>query len=263
MNFCTKCGNKFEKENAFCSKCGLKLDAKNESILGLKTAKETSAKSQEGKGESVDGNQNQKEVNKISKTQNVMISMKKLLNTFFFGYVSYKFRRLIRTPIILIAIGIGILAFIEFVDRNHFPNNDKIDLVYEKYRNNTGDSSLYANDIGRDFFIKLLRTDERFLEIIFYQEGIEMDYEDPYGNVFLKKALERTYPEDWEKKVIQWDLTLKKTNAKSRYFLIENLGLHPIDWDFILIGGVSILSLFIIIGVVSFLIEPFNVKKKI
>ena len=31
--------------------------------------------------------------------------MKKLLNTFFFGYASYKYRRLLRTPIILIAVG--------------------------------------------------------------------------------------------------------------------------------------------------------------
>ena len=31
--------------------------------------------------------------------------MKKLLFTFFFGYASYKYRRLIRTPIILIALG--------------------------------------------------------------------------------------------------------------------------------------------------------------
>ena len=72
MNFCTKCGNKFEKENAFCSKCGLKLDAKNESILGLKTAKETSAKPQEGKGDFFDGNQKQKEVVQTSKIQNIL-----------------------------------------------------------------------------------------------------------------------------------------------------------------------------------------------
>jgi DNA-directed RNA polymerase subunit RPC12/RpoP len=57
MNFCTKCGNKFEKENIFCSKCGLKLDVKNESILGLKTAKETSAKPSKNKDKSVDRNQ--------------------------------------------------------------------------------------------------------------------------------------------------------------------------------------------------------------
>jgi predicted nucleic acid-binding Zn ribbon protein len=72
MNFCTKCGNKFEKENAFCSKCGFKLDAKNESILGLKTAKETSAKPQEGKGDFFDGNQKQKEVVQTSKIQNIL-----------------------------------------------------------------------------------------------------------------------------------------------------------------------------------------------
>ena len=72
MNFCTKCGNKFEKENAFCSKCGLKLDAKNESILGLKTAKETTTKSQEGKGESVDGIHKRMEVSRTSKTQNIL-----------------------------------------------------------------------------------------------------------------------------------------------------------------------------------------------
>ena len=54
MNFCSKCGNKFEKENVFCSKCGFKLDVKNESILGLKTAKETSAKLSKNKGNFID-----------------------------------------------------------------------------------------------------------------------------------------------------------------------------------------------------------------
>ncbi len=54
MNFCSKCGKKFEKENVFCSKCGFKLDVKNESILGLKTAKETSAKLSKNKGNFID-----------------------------------------------------------------------------------------------------------------------------------------------------------------------------------------------------------------
>ena len=53
--------------------------------------------------------------------------MKKLLFTFFFGYASYKYRRLIRTPIILIALGtfIGLNLLWEnfdilFGDGNHF-----------------------------------------------------------------------------------------------------------------------------------------------
>ena len=71
MNFCSKCGNKFEKENVFCSKCGFKLDVKNESILGLKTAKETSAKPSKIKGNSVDEIQ-QKEDNKTFKTHNIL-----------------------------------------------------------------------------------------------------------------------------------------------------------------------------------------------
>ena len=72
MNFCSKCGNKFEKENVFCSKCGFKLDVKNESILGLKTAKETSAKPSKIKGNSVDEIQQQKEDNKTFKTHNIL-----------------------------------------------------------------------------------------------------------------------------------------------------------------------------------------------
>ena len=71
MNFCSKCGNKFDKENVFCSKCGFKLDVKNESILGLKTAKETSAKPSKIKGNSVDEIQ-QKEDNKTFKTHNIL-----------------------------------------------------------------------------------------------------------------------------------------------------------------------------------------------
>ena len=221
MNFCTKCGNKFEKENAFCSKCGFKLDAKNESILGLKTAKETSAKSQEGKGESVDGLQKINKVNKTSKGYNIMRFMKKLLHVFFFGFVSYKFRRLIRTPIILITIGIGVIAIIDFVDRNDFPNNAEIDLVYEKW-NNTGNSNLYANDMNRNLFIELLKTDEVFLKLISIQEG-----EEKY------------------------------------WYLKSRLGIEPINFDSIMIGGLLIISLFITIGLISFLIEPFIVKKKI
>tara|TARA_R110002072_G_scaffold298870_2_gene473465 strand:- start:2789 stop:3331 length:543 start_codon:yes stop_codon:yes gene_type:complete len=53
--------------------------------------------------------------------------LKKLLFTFFFGYASYKYRRLIRTPIILIALGtfIGLnILFrnfdILFGEPNHF-----------------------------------------------------------------------------------------------------------------------------------------------
>ena len=47
--------------------------------------------------------------------------MKKLLFTFFFGYASYKYRRLIRTPIILIALGtfIGLNLWLEYNGFSH------------------------------------------------------------------------------------------------------------------------------------------------
>ncbi len=48
--------------------------------------------------------------------------MKKLLFTFFFGYASYKYRRLIRTPIILIALG----TFIGF--NLLFDNDNKLNV---------------------------------------------------------------------------------------------------------------------------------------
>ena len=76
--YCPKCASK-QQGNDFCSKCGNQLDVKNKSILGLKTVKETSAKSSKNKGNSVDEIQQKKEDNKTSKAKNILIFIKKYI----------------------------------------------------------------------------------------------------------------------------------------------------------------------------------------
>lgn len=169
--------------------------------------------------------------------------MKKLLFTFFFGYASYKYRRLIRAPIILIALGIFIGALLSVFDSHKFPDEEQIELVYGKYWINvvtyngrllifddnkiaqlTPDHIAQIVNPSREEFVKILKTNDHFLKEIIRLEA-------PYWD----------NPQDYR-----------------RY----TLGIAPIDWEDFLIGLLVILSGFTVIGFISYIVEPFVVEKK-
>jgi len=170
MNFCSKCGNKFEKENVFCSKCGFKLDVKNESILGLKTAKETSAKPSKIKGNSVDEIQ-QKEDNKTFKTHNIL------------NYVITR-KRNILIFILLTLVLKPILHYTFFEEISKVASIEKIEL---------GDENYYSDFNLKDSIGNLIRLNAIGISTlfnkyeIFYTENLDNPSEN--GKNFRKYGL--------------------------------------------------------------------------
>ena len=171
MNFCSKCGNKFEKENVFCSKCGFKLDVKNESILGLKTAKETSAKPSKIKGNSVDEIQQQKEDNKTFKTHNIL------------NYVITR-KRNILIFILLTLVLKPILHYTFFEEISKVASIEKIEL---------GDENYYSDFNLKDSIGNLIRLNAIGISTlfnkyeIFYTENLDNPSEN--GKNFRKYGL--------------------------------------------------------------------------
>ena len=161
MNFCSKCGNKFEKENVFCSKCGFKLDVKNESILGLKTVKETSAKPSKIKGNSVDEIQ-QKEDNKTFKTHNIL------------NYVITR-KRNILIFILLTLVLKPILHYTFFEEISKVVSIEKIEL---------GDADSYSDFNLKDSIGNLIRLNA-YGKINLYRSYLDDIFRNASGNLTI------------------------------------------------------------------------------
>lgn len=179
--------------------------------------------------------------------------MKKFLYTFFYGYLSFKYRRLIRTPIILstiILIGSGVIIGLD----RPFPNKEYIRELYEKY-------PLYVTPENKYYSIK--ESEENWSDSlqIYLDNGtlkkLNISFEDFYKGLWDDKELISTISRNVNKEKGYTDYSdydFKRYNLD----LIENSERFE---------DLIVISIFVSIGLffsflLSFLIEPFVIDKK-
>ena len=185
--------------------------------------------------------------------------MKKILHTFFFGYAPFRYRRLIRTPIVLtvfLLCSVNLYYDIEY----SIPDNNKIDLIFNQYIDDPDQPMLNIayqlfvddgyNDTFEDFKT-LLNTNDNALEDSYSQ------FVDRYPITFVSYKNMISGNKLTREDFIEF---LRPYNTHNQYSISE-LRIEPITWDYTLRGLSQ--SLFILFGVVfiSFLIEPFTRKK--
>ena len=182
--------------------------------------------------------------------------MRKLLKTFFFGYASHKYRRLIRTPIILITVGVSVIAFYQFIiDQDVlFRDNDEIDSYYKFYRNKIAKINNDYIIVG-DEDIKQFKTNSSIQFISSRREFVRLIKKDDSFNDFIANEKKNKWLEANPEK--------NEENYLVFYSIRRSLGLEPIKLDYLGLLLLFICSEFFLIGVISFLIEPFIIKKEI
>tara|TARA_B110000483_G_scaffold8420_1_gene9979 strand:+ start:406 stop:1167 length:762 start_codon:yes stop_codon:yes gene_type:complete len=158
--------------------------------------------------------------------------MKKIFHTFFFGFAAYKYRRLIRTPIIL-------TAFIFF-----FGN------IYYNFKPSFEDETYYiiegtGEKISEQDALERFDSDSNF-------------YQTPNGKVFsegdlVKRVGRENFYNDVKNGVIK-----KVTTSLNPH---SNISFVKMNKLFIEINGVILLG-FLVVGLISYLLEPFFSKYK-
>ncbi len=179
--------------------------------------------------------------------------MKFLFNTLFFGFLTFKYRRLIRTPIILTIIILIISGIIIGLNKP-FPDKKLIKELYNEF-------PLYKTTDNRYFSVYESKRD--FSDSLkFYKENgilkeLEISYEDFYKKLWTDENLRNTINRNYNEKKglsIESDYYFKKytlnlLTSSERFEELVNMSL-------IIILGLLFIFL------VSFLIEPFVNERK-
>jgi len=189
--------------------------------------------------------------------------MKKILHTFFFGYAPFRYRRLIRTPIVLTvlilfgyAIGNSKLDNIVYL----FGNNDEIDLVYNRYiepspykealnifHQQFSSGNLYQRDLKIKQLLKDLletaRVDNYNWEIIMSKfpefQGIDLQLLEDYVKAaryhnYNYDIIDPRFPELFFVKLSRKEfIELIKSNDRFLYFIANQNGIkdnNEYDW---------------------------------
>lgn len=182
--------------------------------------------------------------------------MNKLLSTYFFGYLTYKYRRLIRTPVLLFCITLIIIGFYDGLERNG-PDYSLIRDVYNKYSFYKGiDGKFYTFQESRqiwgdsvDYFLKDGRL--RSVEMNFddFVKSIKSENE-LYPSLVNSLNNDNYFNQSW--KIDRDDLKdyrFQLQDFSSRYWLL----FHYLKIVFFFLGCVF---------VISFLVEPFVLDRK-
>jgi hypothetical protein len=179
--------------------------------------------------------------------------MKFLFNTLFFGYLSFKYRRLIRTPIILTIIILIISGIIIGLNKP-FPDKKFIKELYNEF-------PLYKTTDNRYFSVYESKRDFSDSLNFYIENGIleklEISYEEFYKKLWTDENLRNSINRNYNEK--------KGWSIDSDYYFKEyKLNLITPSERF---GELVIISVIIIIGLlliflVSFLIEPFVIERK-
>lgn len=178
----------------------------------------------------------------------------KFIETFFFGYLSFKYRRLIRTPIILIVIiSIG-LGIIDGLDKP-FPNKELIRELYNEY-------PLYITRSGKYGSIKEVERNNSDSLMYYLKEGIlqefKISYDEFYELLWIDENLRETICRNYffEKGFTE--------NYSCNGFRYSELSLIEPSHRFRYLIELSIFSTIVLFFVflISFLVEPFVKKVK-
>jgi hypothetical protein len=196
--------------------------------------------------------------------------MKKLLHTFFFGYASYKYRRLIRTPIILTAIVLLIGVTSHYIQEFDYQDDDLINILYKNYQSDdfdkddwyiTANNSLVASKELVEFY-----GNKKFVNLI--SEG---KLKKVTGYLKINKSLDKS--EFIELLRVDKSTRLLVSSIATREGLaVEHQGVNDFFIDYklnlregkfteglatILVTILGIIISFFVIGIISYLIEPF------
>jgi hypothetical protein len=181
----------------------------------------------------------------------------KFIETFFFGYLSFKYRRLIRTPIILIVIiplGLGTLIGLN----RPFPDKKLIRTLYNEY-------PLYITPSNKYFSIREVEIDNSDSLEYYLEEGIltplEVSYDEFYELLWTDEKLLETVGRNY----YRFEMEQNVPNHYS-YFKEYELNLIQPSVRFKSLIEFSFFSSIILFFVflISFLVEPFvkKVEKK-
>jgi hypothetical protein len=182
----------------------------------------------------------------------------KFIETFFFGYLSFKYRRLIRTPIILtviISIGLGIIFGLD----KPFPDKELIKKLYNEY-------PLYITPSNKYFSIREVKIDNSDSLDYYLEEGIlkefEVSHDEFYELLWTDDNLLETVGRNYHRFELKENYFPHYSDSFKRYNLklidpSERFG------DLIVFLVLSIIGLFFVF-LISFLVEPFvkKVEKK-
>lgn len=181
----------------------------------------------------------------------------KFIETFFFGYLTFKYRRLIRTPIILIVIislGLGTLNGLN----RPFPDKKLIRTLYNEY-------PLYKTPSNKYFSIREVERDNSDSLEYYLEEGIltpfEVSYDEFYELLWTDEKLLETVGRNY----YRFEMGQNVPNHYS-YFKEYELNLIQPSERFRDLIELSIFLTVVLFFVflISFLVEPFvkKVEKK-
>jgi len=194
----------------------------------------------------------------------------KLLYTFFFGYAALKWRRLIRTLVLIPLVG-GLISGIVDGAINFFTvnptsgivtNYEEDELLFES-PNGTILTESYAKSRYGDRFQGLV--DSGSLEQINYEKD-ELLFETPNGSVITESEAKSRYGDRFQGLLDSG--ALKQTDKTARTLMppAESLSAHFVSWsDFVLVsfGWIGkFIGVSLVIALISWLIKPFIVKEE-
>jgi hypothetical protein len=179
--------------------------------------------------------------------------MKKFLYTFFFGYLSFKYRRLIRTPIILttiILMGSGIIIGLD----KPFPDKELIRKIYNEY-------PLYVTPGNEYYTIKESERDFPDSLNYYLENGILREF-----NISYERFYNLLWTDDNLLKTISRNYYKEKGISDNYYYDFRRYTLDLIEtserFEELILLSVFVLGGLSFIFLLSFLLEPFILDKK-
>ena len=177
----------------------------------------------------------------------------KFIETFFFGYLSFKYRRLIRTPIILtviVLLGSGIIIGLD----RPFPDKKLIRTLYNEY-------PLYITPSNKYFSIREVEMDNSDSLEYYLEEGILKEFEVSYDEFYELLWTDDNLLETVGRNYYRFEMEQSVPNHYTTFKEYELNLIEPSDRFRVLIQY-SIFSTVVLFFVflISFLVEPF-VKK--
>jgi hypothetical protein len=171
--------------------------------------------------------------------------MSKLLRTFFFGYAAFKYRRLIRTPIVLMMLSCFIVPIGVQLENYRFPDEEAVELVYRKYQQNI--VNLNGNFLIADAAEIEQLTADNIARVAYLNK-----------EQFIEQVREN---DQFAQELVRREAYSNRIRDYRRYELgVE--GLSQIDEDSFLVGLALLLALLAIVALISYLVEPFIAEKK-
>ena len=198
--------------------------------------------------------------------------MKKIFNTYFFGYAAYKYRRLIRTSLIIFFIGI-LLIGINSIDYYPFGKGAIIEKIYKEYPLLVTPSKNYytekeANILFSDS-LNIYYKEGKLKKVIIskndFVDLLKEDEKDDINKITVIKALLLSINKDnfFNKPKYNDSYGNENWNDSADYELREELGITPFFEGNRNFKELLLLIFFglLVVGFISFIIEPFITEK--